>query len=143
MIEKGPGCEHTFVIALGDRLLFSRAMAAPGNTWMAWAIVTPVLGGIVSGTLLRYVVPNARGSGIPHVKIAYSSRDGVVRFRDAIGKFFLSALQIGSGASLGREGPTVQICCGVASGLGRVGRLSPKNRRHLAEHAPKSAMAPH
>jgi CIC family chloride channel protein len=120
-----------FAIAFSERMLFDRAMAMPGRSWMVWAVVTPVVGGIFAGLLLRYVFPNARGSGVPQVKVAYASREGVVRMRDAVGKFFLGALQIGSGASLGREGPTVQICCGVASALGRIGRLSPRNRKRL------------
>jgi CIC family chloride channel protein len=83
------------------------------------------------GRAIRFVVPNARGSGIPQVKVAFASREGVVRLRDAMGKMLVASLQIGSGASLGREGPTVQICAGLASSLGRLGRLSPMNRRRL------------
>ncbi|HEX4339292.1 MAG TPA: chloride channel protein [Polyangiaceae bacterium] len=120
-----------FAISIGERLMFNRAINAPGDSFIAWSIISPAVGGLVSGLLLEFVFPNARGSGIPQVKVAYASRDGVVRLRDAIGKFFLSGIQIGSGGSLGREGPTVQICCGVASALGRLGRLSPKNRRRL------------
>src|SRR4029079_3505141 len=46
-------------------------------------------------------------------------------------KFLVCTLQIGSGASLGREGPTVQICTAVATGLGRWLALSPANLRRL------------
>jgi CIC family chloride channel protein len=120
-----------FAISMAERMLFARAMNAPAPSWMVWSVVSPLVGGLVAGLLLEYVFPNARGSGIPQVKVAYASREGVVRLRDAVGKFFLSSFQIGSGASLGREGPTVQICCGVASALGRIGRLSAKNRRRL------------
>lgn len=120
-----------FAISFAERMLFARALSASGHTWIAWTIVTPALGGLVSGVLLQYVFPNARGSGIPQVKIAYASREGVVRLRDSIAKFFLASLQIGSGGSLGREGPTVQICSGFASSLGRMARLSPQNRRRL------------
>jgi CIC family chloride channel protein len=94
-------------------------------------ILVPTLGAIASGLLLQYVVPNARGSGIPQVKVAYGQEGGRVRFRDAVGKFFVSALQLGTGSSLGREGPTVQICCGVASMFGRAARISPPNLRRL------------
>jgi CIC family chloride channel protein len=52
-------------------------------------------------------------------------------FRIAIGKFFISALQIGTGASLGREGPTVQICAGIATLFGRIAALSRKNLAKL------------
>ncbi|MBK6847447.1 MAG: chloride channel protein [Proteobacteria bacterium] len=43
----------------------------------------------------------------------------------------VGALQIGSGASLGREGPTVQICAGAASLLARATSLPPRQMRRL------------
>jgi CIC family chloride channel protein len=72
------------------------------------------------------------GSGIPQVKVAYTLRSGYVTVRETIGKFVLCAFQIGSGASLGLEGPTVQVCAGVSSMLARIARLSPKNARRMA-----------
>lgn len=120
-----------FCIAFAERLLFQRAILAHGRWWMVAGVLTPAAGGLLAGLLLTYVVPSARGSGVPQVKVAYASQGGVVRLRDAVGKLFVASLQIGSGASLGREGPTVQICSGLASALGRFGRLSPENRRRL------------
>jgi CIC family chloride channel protein len=111
--------------------LVERSLNAPGRSWIAWTIATPTLGGLVCGILLRYVVPNARGSGIPQVKAAFASESPAVPFRDAVGKFVVGSLQIGSGASLGREGPTVQICAGIASTLGRVVSVSPQSQRRL------------
>ncbi len=118
-------------ITLAQHLLIDRAMEAPGRTWIAWTLVTPTLGAVLCGVLLQYVVPNARGSGIPDVKIAFAKEGGMIRMRDSIGKFFVGALQLGSGASLGREGPTVHICAGVASLLGRITRVSPRAMRRL------------
>src|SRR5882672_8679735 len=74
---------------------------------------------------------NARGSGIPQVKVAFATGGGRLRLRDSIGKFLIGALQIGSGSSLGREGPTVQICAGIASRLGRWAGVSPTSLRRL------------
>ncbi len=113
-----------------ERLAIGQAMSAPGESWIPWTIVTPVLGGLVSGALLHYVVPGARGSGVPQVKAAYGL-GGRVPFRDAVGKFAIGTIQIGTGASLGREGPTVQICAGIAGLVGRIASLSPKNLRRL------------
>jgi len=120
-----------FSIRFAEGLLFERAITASGTRWIIWGVATPMLGGLAAGILLKYVFPNARGSGIPQVKVAYASREGIVRLRDALGKLLVASLQIGSGASLGREGPTVQICSGLASTLGRFGRLSARNRRRL------------
>ena len=112
--------------------LIEPALRSPGNSWIPWTIATPLAGGLVCGALLEYVVPNARGSGIPQVKVAFASSPPVVPMRDALGKFFVGSLQIGSGASLGREGPTVQICAGFASFLGGlIGVLAPTRRRLL------------
>jgi CIC family chloride channel protein len=112
-----------------ESVLMGAALASP--QMLVLGILTPFIGGAIAGVLLTYVVPGARGSGIPQVKIAYAIKGGQLPLRDAIGKFFISALQIGSGASLGREGPTVQICSGVASALGRTFALSQKNLKRL------------
>src|SRR5215813_13967215 len=121
---------HLSIIGTETRLI-DRAMHAHGRTWIWWTILTPTLGGLVSGALLRYVVPGARGSGIPQVKVAYAIRGGRVPLIDAVGKFVVGVLQIGTGSSLGREGPTVQICAGVSSALGRGAALSRDNLRRL------------
>lgn len=119
-------------IRYAESQLINRAMSAPGHTWVWWTILTPVLGGLLSGALLQYVVPDARGSGIPQVKVAYAVRGGKLSFtHSTVGKFLIGSLQIGSGASLGREGPTVQICAGIASLLGRAAALSRDNLKRL------------
>ena len=123
-----------FHLSIGvlESLFINRANAAPGNSWIWWTILTPGIGGLVAGVGLTYWVPGAAGSGIPQVKVAYALRSGLVPFKETIGKFLLCAIQIGSGASLGLEGPTVQICAGVSSLLARAVRLSPKNCRRMA-----------
>src|SRR4051794_11218293 len=121
---------HLAIIGTENRLI-ERAMHASGRSWAVWTILIPTFGGLISGALLQYVVPGARGSGIPQVKVAYAVRDGRVPFVEAAGKFLIGVLQIGTGSSLGREGPTVQICAGVASTLGRAAALSRENLRRL------------
>lgn len=118
-------------IAVSERL-FALIVARRGSTLsVAGPLLLPSLGGLAAGALLTGWFPGARGSGIPQVKAAYAGVRGRIRLREAIAKFFLAALQIGSGASLGREGPTVQICAGVATTLGRIFRLSPQAQRRL------------
>ena len=114
-----------------ESLFIDRANAAPGYSFIFWTIVSPCLGGLFAGIGLTYFVPAAAGSGIPQVEVAYAVRNGYVTIRETIGKFILCAVQIGSGASLGLEGPTVQICAGVSSMLARAARLSPQNCRRM------------
>ena len=118
-------------IGLLAKLLIDRANAATGHSWIYWTILTPGLGGLVVGLGLTYWAPAAAGSGIPQVKVAFTLRSGLISIKETIGKFVLCAIQIGSGASLGLEGPTVQICAGVSSLLARAARLSPEFSRRM------------
>ena len=83
--------------------------------------LSPALGETdpANGLGLYFFVPAAAGSGIPQVKVAFMRRSGFIAARDTIGKFFLCVMQIGSGGSLGVEGPTVHICAGVSNLLAR------------------------
>ncbi len=122
-------------VAFVESQLIERAAAGatvPGHhTWILWTILTPALGGLICGLGLFYVAPAAAGSGIPKVKVAFTLRSGYISIKEAIAKFLLCALQIGSGASLGVEGPTVHICAGVSNMLARAARLSPEYRRRM------------
>ena len=118
-------------IRLAERLLIERALHAEGSAWMVWTVLAPTLGGLLAGAALTWIVPGARGSGIPQVKQAFATEGGRIHLHDAVGKFVIGAFQIGSGASLGREGPTVHICAGAASALARFTSLAPRNWRRL------------
>jgi CIC family chloride channel protein len=122
---------HLAIIAAENKLI-ERAFHVPsGRLALSLVILIPTIGALICGAILQYAVPGARGSGIPQVKLAYAVRGGRVSFIDAVGKFFVGVLQIGSGSSLGREGPTVQICAGIANSLGRAAALSRDNLRRL------------
>lgn len=72
-------------------------------------VLTPAVGGLLSGILLHYVVPGARGSGIPQVKVAYDIKSGRLPFRESVGKFLIGVLDTDRGITLTQEGPTVHI----------------------------------
>lgn len=118
-------------IHAAEVLLIDRALAAGGYHWIGWTLACVTAGALLCGVLLQYIAPGARGSGIPQVKTAYAIKSGRIRLRDSLSKFGIGVLQIGSGSSLGREGPTVHICAGIATGLGRLFALSPRNTRRL------------
>lgn len=93
--------------------------------------VVPPLVSIVTGILLAKVFPDVRGSGVPQTEAAYRLAGGVIQGRVPFGKFVTGVLCIGSGHSMGREGPSVQIGAGLASVVGRWLRLSPQRVRDL------------
>ncbi len=121
---------HVAIQALSAATI-DRALALDGHAWIGWTLAVPTAGALIAGIVLQRVVPAARGSGIPQIKVAYTAPAGRLRLRDSLGKFAVGVLQIGTGSSLGREGPTVQICAGVATGLGRLVGVSQRNLRRL------------
>jgi CIC family chloride channel protein len=112
-------------------LVIDRTLEGTWSQWIPALLLAPTIGGLIAGAFLRWVMPTAAGSGIPQVKTAYALDTSGARFRDAVGKFVICVVQLGSGASLGREGPTVQICAGIATSLSRWLALSPANLRRL------------
>jgi len=104
-------------------------------------ILSPAVGGLVVGWCLARFAPQARGSGIPQVKERYFLRFGRIRLQTAAWKFVLGTVSIGSGASLGREGPTVQIAASLASWAGRWLGLAPRNIARLIPMASAGAIA--
>lgn len=94
--------------------------------WIAF-IICPA-GIVVCFLLTRHVFPGAQGSGIPQTIAALHMKDQaavarVLSLRVAIGKVALTLLGLACGASIGREGPTVQIGAAIMHGLGRLLRL--------------------
>jgi len=85
----------------------------------------------VSGWLLTRFCPAAAGSGIPQVKLAFWKDMGDIPFRVVWVKFIAGVLSVGGGASLGREGPSVQLASGVSAQVGGALGL-PKHRRRVA-----------
>ncbi|WP_347312943.1 chloride channel protein [Defluviimonas sp. SAOS-178_SWC] len=86
-------------------------------------IFAPVIGGAIVLWLVRRYAPEAKGHGVPEVMDAIYYRGGKIRPQVVIVKSLASALSIGSGASVGREGPIIQIGSGIGSVLGQLFKL--------------------
>jgi len=84
-----------------------------------WVIFAPVIGGAIVVWLVNNYAPEARGHGVPEVMDAIYFRNGFIRPQVVVIKSLASAMSIGSGASVGREGPIIQIGSGIGSVLGR------------------------
>ena len=101
----------------------------------------PPLVSLVTGVLLAKVFPDVRGSGVPQTEAAYHLARGAIPAHVPIGKFITGVLCIGSGHSMGREGPSVQIGAGLASVVGRWLRLPPRRIRELVPVGAAGALA--
>ena len=105
----------------------------------SWRIVLwPAFGAIASWSLVQWVFPAARGSGVNAAKAAVLVSDGYVPSSSVAGKFVTSAVSIGTGNPMGPEDPALQMGAGIASAFGRLFRLS---REHMRLIAPVGAAA--
>ena len=82
-------------------------------------LASPALGGLLVGLLAGLTKGRAVGSGIPQTKLAYYNDFGKISLWEGAQRFLLGVIFVGSGNSLGREGPTVHFCAAIASSLGR------------------------
>lgn len=109
-----------------------------GVSWLTHALGTHdiftvnsfLYGGIIitiSAILTYKIFPNTSGSGVPNVKVALAVHHGRISWKDWTAKIYTSILTLGSGLSMGREGPTVAIAGGMGSSLARYFNL-PKRK---------------
>ena len=92
-------------------------------------LLIPVVGGLLYGPLIQRFAREARGHGVPEVMLAVAENGGRIRPPVTIVKALASALCIGTGGSVGREGPIVQIGSAFASTLGQLVRMSESRLR--------------
>ncbi len=121
---------HELLDFLQNNIIY-RAAGSGGWARVALLLLIPPLGGLIAGAGIHFLAPEASGSGIPQVKKAFHVDGGRIPARVIPGRMFLSAFNIGTGASLGREGPTVQLCAALASLLGRVFAISRQRLQNL------------
>ncbi|MEN1679382.1 MAG: chloride channel protein [Planctomycetota bacterium] len=99
--------------------------------WNAGLLLSPVAGLLVVSWLTERFAPEAKGAGVPEVITAVARHDGAIRPRVAVVKTIASGVTIGTGGSVGREGPIVQIGSALGSAAGQLFRLSSKNIKVL------------
>jgi chloride channel protein, CIC family len=113
----------------------------PPSPWGAFVILVPVVGALAVTFLVSTFAPEAKGHGVPEVMDAIYYKGGVIRPVVAVVKSFASAIAIGSGAAVGREGPIIQIGSALGSTLGQIVRMSPGERIILVAAGAGSGIA--
>jgi CIC family chloride channel protein len=93
-------------------------------------VLIPAIGGLLYGPLIYRFAREARGHGVPEVMIAVADNGGRIRPQVSVVKALASAICIGAGGSVGREGPIVQIGSALASSLGQRVKM-PENRLRI------------
>jgi len=96
-----------------------------------YLLLLPPLGALIFGPLIRYFAPEARGHGVPEVMLAVAVQGGRMRPAVVVVKAVASALTLGSGGSVGREGPIVQIGAALGSSLGQLLKMPESRIKNL------------
>ena len=94
-------------------------------------ILIPAAGGLIVGVLIYKYAQEAKGHGVPEVMEAVALRGGRIRPRVAVVKALASSVCIGTGGSVGREGPIAQIGSALGSTVGQLLNLSDERVRNL------------
>lgn len=112
----------------------------PGYPW--WRILlAPALGGLVVGPLIHRFAREAKGHGVPAVIRAVHDRGGRISPMIALVKTLASSITLGSGGSLGREGPVVQIGASIGSAVGQLLGVTPRQLKMLAAAGSAAGLA--
>lgn len=155
LLDKAHLTEHTFMIiiaiiigviagyaAVGIRFLIEEFshLSYPGDgsvleniisTPWYLVILVPTIGGLIVGPLIYFFAPEAKGHGVPEVMQAILLKGGKIRPRVAAIKALASAITIGTGGSVGREGPIIQIGSSIGSTVGQIFKVPQKKLKTL------------
>ncbi|MCP4135757.1 MAG: CBS domain-containing protein [bacterium] len=109
----------SFTFGGGENLL-----ASIRNTPWYIKLIAPAIGGLIVGPIIYFFAREAKRSGVPEVMQSVMLRGGFIRPRVAIIKAITASITIGTGGSVGREGPIVQIGSSIGSAVGQFFRVS-------------------
>lgn len=106
-----------------------------------YKLILPIIGGLIVGPLVYYLGEETKGHGVPEVMEAVAIKGGRIRSRVMVLKAFVSAVTIGTGGSVGREGPIVQIGSSLGSTFGQLLKMSNEKLRILVASGAAAGIA--
>lgn len=155
LLERAKMTEYTFILIIAIIIGLLAGFSAIGIRWLIKTItalsfgsgtnllevlsstpwylllVIPALGGLIVGPIIYYLAPEAKGHGVPEVMQAILLKGGIIRPRVALIKSIASAITIGTGGSVGREGPIIQIGSSIGSTIGQFFKVPSRRLKTL------------
>jgi chloride channel protein, CIC family len=114
-----------WLIEFFQSLFFDGGAHVLGFLHSYYVILLPVVGLIIVWLIIRLTgAGETRGHGVPEVMAAVATKGGRIRARVVLVKTLTSSITIGSGGSVGREGPIVQIGSTIGSIIGQILKLN-------------------
>jgi chloride channel protein, CIC family len=108
--------------------VYNTLIHTAASPW-GWGIIfAPVIGAVIVAFLVKNFAPEAKGHGVPEVMYSIYYQKGIIRPIVAVVKSVASAVSIGTGGSIGREGPIIQIGAAFGSTLGSIIRMPMRQR---------------
>src|SRR6058998_2908650 len=121
--------------------LDSRLVSPADNRLGVWALLVPIVGGLIVGLMARYGSERIRGHGIPEALEAILIGQSRMSARVAVLKPLSSAIAIGTGGPFGAEGPIIMTGGALGSLFGQAFHLSPAERKTLLVAGAAGGMA--
>lgn len=123
-------------------LRFSTERVSPVDSTLGWfAVLVPVVGGLLIGLMARYGSDRIRGHGIPEAIEAILINGSRVQPKVAILKPVSSAISIGSGGPFGAEGPIIMTGGAIGSVIAQFFHLTSAERKTLLVSGAAAGMA--
>jgi len=124
------GVIHNYAFLGEFSLNYNANQHTPASPWGIFIILVPMIGGIAVVWLIKNFAPEAKGHGVPEVMSAIHHKRGRIRGVVSLVKALASSITIGTGGSVGREGPIIQISSALSSMVAQWLKLS-VNQRNL------------
>ena len=101
----------------------------------------PTIGILLTVIIIKYLIKQPVGHGIPNALYAISKGNGIIHFKKMFSSIITSAITVGFGGSTGLEGPTVSTTSAIGSNLGQALKVNYKTRKLLIACAASGALA--
>ncbi len=115
------------LVELFQNAVRDTASALPSGLQSWWLVLTPAIGGLVVGLIVKFAMGGKKGAGVAGVMEAVGLGGGRIDPLRSIIRVIASSVTLGSGGSAGPEDPSVQV--GVAAGVGIAKLLGLPGRR--------------
>jgi len=112
-----------WLLVYSERLFFGGIGASLTRIHPGLIVAVPVIGALIVGPIIFFLAREAKGHGVPEVMEAVALKGGRIRPIVVLVKAVASAISIGSGGSVGREGPIVQMGSAFGSSIGQLLRV--------------------